>query len=105
MNRRAALLITGLTCFMGLLPIATTAAPITNIYYATGDSLRVVDFDGTSFTSFATILEPLAPDWTGMSLAFAPSPPSSSVPEPTPLALLGLGLLGLAGRRRLRRNE
>jgi len=50
-----------------LVPRYGNAAVITGMYYAVGDELRVVDFDGTSFTSAATILEPLVPDWTAMS--------------------------------------
>jgi len=37
------------------------------MYYATGDSLRSVGFDGTGFTSSATVLSPLVPDWTAMA--------------------------------------
>ena len=43
------------------------AATVSGMYYATGSSLSVVDFDGTEFTSGGTFLEPLLPDWTAMS--------------------------------------
>ena len=50
-----------------LSPAQGDASVITGTYYATGDSLRVVDFDGTGFLGGATVLENLIPDWTAMS--------------------------------------
>lgn len=58
--------LTALGCLMTAAGVAQ-AAPIVGLYYVADEQLRRVDFDGTSFTSAATILENLDPTWSGFS--------------------------------------
>jgi hypothetical protein len=60
-------LMRALALIITLAPVTGSAMSINGTYYAVGDQLREVGFDGTSFIGSATILEPLSPDWTAMS--------------------------------------
>jgi hypothetical protein len=57
-----------------------------------------------SMVSFAIPDNPLSDNLGGMSLNVTVSRPSGSVPEPASIALMGLGLLGLAAARYRKRT-
>lgn len=79
------------------------AATVSGILYSSESSLRSVGFDGTNFTSSFSVLQPLLPDWTGMSLLFSHEPPP---PIPLPggalLRVSALACLGSVRRQRPR---
>lgn len=78
-------------------------ATVSGLLCSTRDSLRAVGFDGTGFTTGATTLSMLLPEWTAMSLLFAPDPPPPAagvipLPATAPLLAAALGLIALRRR-------